>query len=122
MKTVQTRVLLCAIAAGTLATGINDALHTELDWPKSVGSFHIGGVDNGIAAAALLIFAFTLSNRCRLVATAALISTCVTEAVAALVSHVSWSSRVEHLAGCVTITAFALLLNSNLRKVTGNGH
>jgi len=117
MTSTRTRLLLIVAAAGVAATGVEASVQPALDWPSKIGGVNVGGFDNFIAAFAIVVFAFTLSKRCRLVAISAFISTCVTETVASLVSNdVPWACRVGHIGNCVLLVALVLLLNTHLRK------
>ncbi|CAB4192966.1 hypothetical protein UFOVP1246_8 [uncultured Caudovirales phage] len=122
MNTRYIRLLLCLVAIGEVATGIEASTFPETDWPRSIYDIHIGGLDNFIAAALVLCFVVTMSTRCRLIATAALVSGCITELIAAALSSLKWQSRVGHIGQALVCLGLVLLLNKQFSKVAANGH
>ena len=122
MNTRYIRLLLCLVAIGEVATGIEASTFPETDWPRSIYDIHIGGLDNFIAAALVLCFVVTMSTRCRLIATAALVSGCITELIAAVLSNLKWQCRVGHIGQALVCLGLVLLLNKQFSKVAANGH
>lgn len=122
MKTRYIRLLLCLVAIGEVATGIEASTLPSTNWPQSVYGIHIGGLDNFIAAALVLCFAVTMSTRCRLLATAALVSGCITKIIAAVLSNLKWQCRVGHIGQALICLGLVLLLNKQFSKVSAGGY
>jgi hypothetical protein len=122
VNTRYIRLLLCLVAIGEVATGIEASTLPSTDWPRSVYGIHIGGLDNFIAATLVLCFAVAMSTRCRLLATAALVSGCITELIATVLSNLKWQCRVGHVGQALVCLGLTLLLNKQFFKVDANGH
>lgn len=121
VTTLQVRLLVVLVALGTAALGIEESIRPTLDWPRSIEGFAIGGITNFIAAFALMCFAITMSRQCRLIGTAALLSSCVTDSLGTVMSNLDWAERVGHIGGCVAFGCLVLLASFYLRKAAIGG-
>lgn len=116
VTTLQVRLLVVLVALGTAALGIEESIRPTLNHHVAMG-----GITHFIAAFALMCFAITMSRQCRLIGTAALLSSCITDSLGAVMSHLEWAERVGHIGGCVAFGCLALLASGYLRKAAIGG-
>ena len=104
------------------ATGVSSHKLPSLDWPNSISGFNVAGLDNYIAAAAIICFAVTLSTHCRLAAVAAIAAVCISEVVSAYISTATWQTRLGYTGQATLSLALVLLANKQFSKVASIGH